>query len=55
MSILSLNDSPEPDDRLSPEYSISNDLKRRFENLQRSPTSEPSLAALLGIGTEGAT
>jgi hypothetical protein len=36
-------------------YSISSELKPHFENLQRSPTLEPSLAALLGIGTEGAT
>jgi hypothetical protein len=37
-----------------PKYSISNDLKRRFENLRENPAAEPSLAALLGIGTKGA-
>jgi hypothetical protein len=37
-----------------PKYSISGDLKMRFENLLRNPATEPSLVALLGIGTEGA-
>jgi len=37
-----------------PKYSVSSELKQHFENLQRSPTSEPSLAALLGIGTDAA-
>jgi hypothetical protein len=36
-----------------PKYRISTDLKRRFENLQGNPSTEPSLAALLGIGAEG--
>lgn len=35
-----------------PKYSISNDLKRRFEKLQENPSAEPSLAALLGISEE---
>jgi len=37
-----------------PKYLISTDLKRRFENLQGNPSTEPSLVALLGIGSEGA-
>ena len=37
-----------------PKYRISTDLKRRFENLRGNPSTEPSLAALLGLGTEGA-
>ena len=37
-----------------PKYSISSDLKQPFENIQSNPTAEPSLAALLGIGTEEA-
>jgi len=35
-------------------YSISGDLKMRFEKLQENPSAEPSLAALLGIGAERA-
>lgn len=33
-----------------PNYKISSDLKLRFENLQRDQTTEPLLAALLGLG-----
>jgi hypothetical protein len=36
-----------------PRYTISSDLKQHFENLQRNPMAEPSLAALLGIDIEG--
>jgi len=32
-----------------PNYSISTDLKQRFENLQGNPSTEPSLAVLLSI------
>lgn len=35
-----------------PKYSISNDLKVRFENLQGNPSADPSLVALLGISEE---
>ena len=38
-----------------PKYKISGDLKRRFENLQRTPTAEPLLVALLNISTVKAT
>jgi hypothetical protein len=34
-----------------PDYNISNDLRPQFENLRRDPTTEPVLAALLGIAT----
>ena len=37
-----------------PKYSISSELKQHFENLRRNPSTEPLLAALLGIGTEEA-
>jgi hypothetical protein len=33
-----------------PKYNVSSELKQHFENLQRSPKSEPSLVTLLGIG-----
>lgn len=36
-----------------PKYRISGDLKRRFENLRGNPSAEPSLAALLEMGTQG--
>jgi hypothetical protein len=37
-----------------PNYKISGDLRQQFENLQRDPQTEPLLATLLGVGTEGA-
>lgn len=36
-----------------PRYTISRDLKSRFENLQDNPSAEPLLAALLDIDTAG--
>lgn len=37
-----------------PKYSINSYLKQRFENLHRNPATERTLAALLGIETNGA-